>query len=114
MESHSEDEVLQAIVEGISALNFDRVRLYTLSSDGKWMCGKTQFGMDDSFRNIKREVAHDKYMQQVLTYRRPHVCRPEQGETVPFQEELDKEGVDAWVCVSPDPSRPVHWGSVSR
>lgn len=95
----TEQEVFDAVLPGIKALNFDRVRLYLLSEDGQFMHGKASVGMDESFRILVRPVAKDKDMQELLADPRPHVRRRRLGESIPFEDQLGKEGVMEWVCL---------------
>ena len=95
----TEKEVLDAVLSGIHALNFDRVRLYLLSEDGQTMYGKAQIGMDESFYTIVRSVAEDAHMRDLMTHPRPHVVRRRPGEILPVEDLLDKEDVDEWVCL---------------
>lgn len=99
LSAETEQEVFDAVLPGIQALNFDRVRLYLLAEDGQSMHGKAHVGMDESFYALIRHVADDKDMQDLLADPRPHVRRRAQGERIPFEDQLDKDGVEEWVCL---------------
>lgn len=94
-----EQEVLTRILEGIHAVGFDRVRLYLLSEDGKFMEAKAHVGMHESFIGVRWPVEDDHHMQLLLQDPRPHIFRREDGKPLPFENRLSKEDVNEWACL---------------
>lgn len=92
-------EVLDIILHGVQAVGFDRVGLYLISDDGQTLEGRAQAGIGAEFVGHKRPVADDKHMQSLIADPRPQVFKREEGEPLPYEKELGREGVNQWACI---------------
>ncbi|MFN8457502.1 MAG: GAF domain-containing protein [Anaerolineae bacterium] len=92
-------EILNIILQGVKAIGFDRVYLYLLSHDGHRLMGWAEAGMDVPFVGHQRAVESDPYMQILLANPQPHLFEREDGQPLPFDQELAREGVKQWACV---------------
>ncbi len=98
-EHENETEAIASLLHGIQQLDFDRVRIYIRSDDGQHMIGAAHVGMSNNFVGIKRFIADDAYMQELLQDQRPRIHTRQHGQAVPLQEALDKDEVNEWVCI---------------
>lgn len=92
-------EVLEVILRGVQAIGFDRVGLYLLSEDRRMMKGEAQVDIGTEFVGHTRSVAADQQMQIMLADPRPRVFEREDGQLLPYERELAREGVNQWACV---------------
>ncbi len=99
LSGQSLSEVLNTILRGVQAIGFDRVGLYLLSEDRQIMVGQAQVGMPAEFVGHTRPVSTDIYMQILMTDPRPQVFEREEGQPLPYERELGREGVNQWACV---------------
>ena len=85
------------IVNGIHLLGFDRVRLYTISPDKKFMNAVAQKGMQPDFVSrqflIKGDPIYEELDGNATLFLRNRVA----GQPEPYEEILGKEGVDQFV-----------------
>lgn len=79
-QSEDIDSVLKGVVLGIHRiLGFDRVRLYVITKDRRFLCGRESIGKgidQDEFRNVKVSVRDDKVIREVLINREKKIFEP--------------------------------------
>ncbi|MCB0208476.1 MAG: GAF domain-containing protein [Anaerolineae bacterium] len=92
-------ETLEIILEGIRAIGFDRVRLYLLSEDGQEMIGTAQAGMSADFIGFRCVIAGDDYLDEMIRGPQPRLFERQGTDPLPYEKELAKEDIDAWICV---------------
>jgi GAF domain-containing protein len=98
LSDNSREQVLETILHCVQSIGFDRVRLYWLSEDGRWLEGIAQVGGGRAdFVGSCRPVAEDIYLQYLLADPRVHLFHQPATEPVPFDQAAD--GPDEWACV---------------
>lgn len=85
------EETLHSILRKLKELGFDRVRLYLLSANGKFLLPKAHIGMDGSFLQTPRPIENDYPIQVLLRDPRPHLFQQQKDIPSPF-------GCDQWIC----------------
>jgi PAS domain S-box-containing protein len=95
----NEAELLETILNGVHSFGFDRVRLYLLSEDRKFLKPVAGLGMGADFARAPFELKDCYYMNRLLEAGRSLVFNRADGGAVPFEEILDKADVDEWAGV---------------
>lgn len=95
----SEGELIDEILKGVQGFGYDRVRLYLLSEDGRFLEAVAGLAMGAEFERTRLPLEDCYFMKQLLEARRPMVFRRVDHVSVPFEQILDKEDVDEWASV---------------
>lgn len=92
-------EVLDTILHGVRAIGFDRIRLYLLSEERQAMIGHAQVGMEMEFVGFEFPVTDNIHTQILMQNSHPQVFERKEGELWPYEDQLNKGGVEQWLGV---------------
>lgn len=92
-------QVLEVILQGVQSAGFDRVRLYLLSEDKKFLVGKASVGMDVPFEGYTLVVAQDPYLRSLTADSGPRIFYREGIKPLPHDAGLGREKVPHWIHV---------------
>jgi GAF domain-containing protein/ActR/RegA family two-component response regulator len=95
----SQQEILDALVRNIHVIGFDRVALYLLSDDERYLVGRAHVGRGEDFIGSKWDALTDSHLQEILNAPHLSICTPEDEGLTAFETVLVEEGVDKWACV---------------
>jgi PAS domain S-box-containing protein len=92
-------DVLSTLLHGIKAVGFDRIRLYLLSKDKKYMVGKAHIGMDESFIGFQMPIAGDSLLEKLVANPdlTPQKMVRQHNKSFRYDKELARQGVNEWV-----------------
>ena len=96
----SEDEIFSTIVDGISCLGFDRVRLYLLSDDGETLKGAAQSGMENEREFLDCEW-DSGFLKNILAGQEepePVIYRGDDAlKILDYETKMERPGLREWV-----------------